>query len=87
MLRRQLSADQWERDTMQQVAKAALLVVVALGAAEQVRYRWGRAQRTAGRWRADVEHHERDALLRTELRSIAGQLAPVVGARVGRARR
>lgn len=71
---------------MENLAKAALVVVMALGAAEQVRYRWGRAHRTADRWWADVEHRGRDDLLRNELRTIAGQLVPVIGSRVGRPR-
>lgn len=64
-----------ELDFTERLAKAALAVVIVLGAAEQVGYRWGRAHHTAHRWWADVEHRGRDDLLRT----VAGLLAPVAG--------
>jgi hypothetical protein len=73
-----------ERDLVERLAKAAFLVVIALGATEQVRYRWDRAHRAVDRWWADVEHRERDELLRSEMRAIAGHLAPVIASRIGR---
>lgn len=73
-----------ERDLAEQLAKAAFVLVIALGVAEQMRYRWGRAHLRAHRWWADVEHRSRDEMLRTELRTIAGELVPLIGSRVGR---
>jgi hypothetical protein len=78
------SAASPERDLVEQLAKAAFLVVVALGATEQVRYRRDRAFRAVDRWWADVQHRERDQLLRSEMRTIAGQLTPMLASRIGR---
>ena len=77
-------ADERQRDVTERVATAALLAVLALGAVEQVRYRWTRAHHTAHRWWADVEHGVRDDMLRAELRTVAGVLIPVIGSRAGR---
>ena len=79
-------SQQQQHEMLARVITAAFVVVVALGAAEQVRYRWGRAHRAADRWWADVEHRERDELLRAELRTVAGELVPVIGSRFGRPR-
>jgi hypothetical protein len=73
-----------ERDLVERLAKAAFLVVIALGATEQVRYRRDRAYRAIDGWWSDVQHRERDQLLRSELWAIAGQLTPTIASRIGR---
>jgi hypothetical protein len=51
--------------------KVALVVVVALGAAEQLRHVRRRFRRAANEWWIDVGHRERDQMLRRALGAVA----------------
>lgn len=59
------------------ILEASVIALVLLGAAEQVRHVRRRFGRTMHRAWQDVEHHERELLLRRALGLLAAELIPV----------